>query len=53
MPRPYDVMSVTFNFPVIQNSLDINGDNFVVTLADGSFVRPKCVLLDPANEGNE
>lgn len=53
LPRPYDAMPVTFNYPVIQDSLDVNGDNFIITLADGTFVRPKCAILDPANEGNE
>ena len=53
MPRPYDAMPVTFNFPVIYDTLDVNGDDFVITLADGSFTRPKCAILDPASEGNE
>lgn len=33
--------------------MDINGDDFVVTLADGTFTRPLCAILDPANEPNE
>jgi len=53
LPRPYDAMPVTFNYPVRQETLDVNGDNFIVTLADGSMTRPKCAILDPAGEGNE
>jgi hypothetical protein len=46
-------MPVTFNYPVKYDTLDINGNNFIVTLADGTFTRPVCAILDPANEGNE
>jgi hypothetical protein len=46
-------MPVTFNYPVRQETLDVNGDNFIITLADGTMTRPKCAILDPANEGNE
>lgn len=57
-------MPITFNYPVVQGpikdadgneveSLNINGDNFIITLSDGTLTRPKCAILDPANEGNE
>ena len=46
-------MPTTFNFPVVQSSLDINGRDFIVTRADGSTTRPVCAFLDPAIEGNE
>lgn len=46
-------MTVVFNFPVVFESLDVNGDDFVVTMADGSFTRPKCAVLEPSSEGNE
>jgi hypothetical protein len=53
LPRPYDAMPVTFNYPVIYSTLDVNGDNFIITKSDGTFTRPKCAILDPAGEGNE
>lgn len=46
-------MPTTFNFPIMYETLDLNGDDFVVTLSDGTFTRPVCAFLDPANEGNE
>lgn len=46
-------MPTTFNFPVQYETLDINGDDFVVTLADGTFTRPVCAILDPAFEPSE
>lgn len=46
-------MPVTFNYPVIQETLDINGNNFIITKSDGTLTRALCAFLDPANEGNE
>jgi len=34
-------------------TLDMNGDDFVITMSDGTFTRPVCAFLDPANEPNE
>lgn len=46
-------MPTTFNFPVIQETLDVNGDDFLIRRADGSYTRPVCAMLAPADEGNE
>jgi len=53
MPRPYDAMPTTFNFPVVYESLDIDGGDFRITMSDGTFTKPVCAFLDPANEYNE
>jgi len=52
-PRAYDVMLVSFNYPVIYKTLNIDGDNFIIEKSDGVLVRPKCALLEPTNEPNE
>ena len=46
-------MPTTFNFPVVYDTLDVDGDDFLVTLHDGTWTRPVCAFLDPANEPNE
>jgi len=45
-----DGMPVVFNFPLIGDPLPTM---FEVELSDGSLVTPECVVLGPANEGNE
>lgn len=46
-------MPTTFNFPVVYNTLDINGGDFRIERSDGTFTSPDCAILDPASEGNE
>lgn len=53
MDRPYDAMPTTFNFPVVHDTLDIHGGQFLVWRADGTPINPVCAFVDPANEPNE
>ena len=46
-------MPTSFNFPVVQTTLDINGSDFLIVKADGTKTSPVCAFLNPAIEGNE